>query len=162
FGAGIGGNIGSRLGHHRGRFLSTAAAVQTLLLAASVVLAALSGSPVPTGYRYSLIVVLGVAMGIQNAGARRLAVPDLTTTVLTLTITGIAADSTIAGGKGSIAGRRLTSIAAMLTGALIGAALVINVHIAYPLVIALVAMTLVAIATRILGAANPAWVYTER
>jgi uncharacterized membrane protein YoaK (UPF0700 family) len=162
FGAGIGGNIGSRLGHHRGRLLSTAAAVQTLLLAASVVLAALSGSPVPTGYRYSLIVVLGVAMGIQNAGARRLAVPDLTTTVLTLTITGIAADSTIAGGKGSIAGRRLTSIAAMLTGALIGAALVIHVHIAYTLVIALVAMTLVATTTRILGAANPAWVYTER
>ena len=32
-------------------------------------------------------------MGAQNATARKLAVPDLTTTVLTLTITGIAADS---------------------------------------------------------------------
>ena len=32
-------------------------------------------------------------MGIQNATARRLAVPDLTTTVLTLTLTGLAADS---------------------------------------------------------------------
>jgi uncharacterized membrane protein YoaK (UPF0700 family) len=109
FGASVGGNIGSRLGHHRGRFLSTAAGVQALLLAASVALAALSGSPVTAGYRYTLIVVLGISMGIQNAGARRLAVPDLTTTVLTLTITGIAADSAIAGGKGSIAGRRLTS-----------------------------------------------------
>jgi len=28
-------------------------------------------------------------MGLQNATARRLAVPDLTTTVLTLTLTGI-------------------------------------------------------------------------
>ena len=37
-------------------------------------------------------------MGIQNASARKLAVPDLTTTVLTLTITGVAADSALAGG----------------------------------------------------------------
>jgi len=40
-------------------------------------------------------------MGIQNATARKLAVPDMTTTVLTLTITGTAADSSLAGGKGS-------------------------------------------------------------
>jgi uncharacterized membrane protein YoaK (UPF0700 family) len=33
-----------------------------------------------------------LAMGIQNAVARRLAVPDMTTTVLTMTLTGIAAD----------------------------------------------------------------------
>jgi hypothetical protein len=31
-------------------------------------------------------------MGVQNAVARQLAVPDLTTTVLTMTLTGIAAD----------------------------------------------------------------------
>ena len=31
-------------------------------------------------------------MGIQNATVRRLAVPDITTTVLTMTLTGIAAD----------------------------------------------------------------------
>ncbi len=162
FGALVGGNIGSRLGHHRGRFLSTAAAVQAVLLAASVFLAVLSGSPVTAGYRYILIAVLGVSMGIQNAGARKLAVPDLTTTVLTLTITGIAADSTIAGGTGSIAGRRLTSVAAMLAGAVVGAALVIHVHIVYPLVIALVVTAIVAATTRILGATNPAWVHAER
>ena len=43
--------------------------------------------------RYALIVALSLTMGAQNATARKLAVPDLTTTVLTLTITGIAADS---------------------------------------------------------------------
>jgi len=42
-------------------------------------------------------VVLATSMGAQNATARRLAVPDLTTTVLTLTITGIAADSALVG-----------------------------------------------------------------
>ena len=70
-GAVIGGNLTKRLGHHRGRFLSTAAAIQALLLAASVLLAALSANPVTAGYRYLLIVVLGAAMGLQNAGARK-------------------------------------------------------------------------------------------
>jgi hypothetical protein len=35
-----------------------------------------------------------LAMGGQNAVVRRLAVPDLTTTVLTLTVTGLVADTT--------------------------------------------------------------------
>jgi hypothetical protein len=77
--------------------LAAATAFQTLLLGASVVIAGVSSDPVGSAYRYALIVVLGVAMGIQNATARKLAVPDLTTTVLTLTITGVAADSAIAG-----------------------------------------------------------------
>jgi hypothetical protein len=95
--------------------------------------ARVSNDPVGSAYRYALIVVLGVAMGIQNATARKLAVPDLTTTVLTLTITGVAADSAIAGGSGSAAGRRLVAVAAMFAGALAGAALALDVHIVAPL-----------------------------
>ena len=162
FGAVVGGNLTKRLGHHRGRFLSTAAAMQAVLLAASVLLAALSASPVTAGYRYLLIVVLGAAMGLQNAGARKLAVPDLTTTVLTLTITGIAADSAIGGGTGSIAGRRLISVAAMLTGAVVGGVLVVHAHIVDPLIIALIVTVIVAATARALGAADPAWVHTQR
>ena len=37
-------------------------------------------------------------MGLRNADVRKLAVPDMTTTVLTLTVTGLAADSALAGG----------------------------------------------------------------
>ncbi|RMI28905.1 DUF1275 family protein [Nocardia stercoris] len=37
------------------------------------------------------ILCLGTALGLQNATARALAIPDLTTAVLTLTLTGIAA-----------------------------------------------------------------------
>src|SRR2546430_17697259 len=47
----------------------------------------------------------------------------MTTTVLTLTITGLAADSRIAGGKGDRSGRRIVSIAAMGIGAAVGAVL---------------------------------------
>jgi uncharacterized membrane protein YoaK (UPF0700 family) len=96
-------------------------------------------------------------MGIQNAAARKIAVPDLTTTVLTLTITGIAADSTLAGGPGAKAGRRLTAVATMLAGALTGALLACQTQIWYPLAIALVTIVLGALASHILGRRDPAW-----
>jgi uncharacterized membrane protein YoaK (UPF0700 family) len=159
-GALIGGRLGSRYSGHRGRLHSSAAAIQSLFLAASVILAALSGSPVTTGYRYALIVALGTAMGIQNAAARKIAVPDLTTTVLTLTITGIAADSALAGGPGSKAGSRLVAVATMLAGAVTGAVLVRHAPLFYPLAIAFVTIAIGAVASRTLGRQDPAWVRT--
>ena len=54
----------------------------------------------------------------------RLAVPDLTTTVLTLTITGLAADSPLAGGAGPRWPRRVASVVCILAGAAAGAWLV--------------------------------------
>jgi uncharacterized membrane protein YoaK (UPF0700 family) len=60
-------------------------------------------------------------MGTRNAAVRKLAIPDLTTTVLTLTITGIGADSSLANGKNPRWGRRVESVAAMFLGAALGA-----------------------------------------
>jgi uncharacterized membrane protein YoaK (UPF0700 family) len=159
FGALIGGKVGSALGRHRGHLLAAATSFEALLLGASVVVAAVSGEPVAGGYRYALIVLLGIAMGIQNATARKLAVPDLTTTVLTLTITGVAADSAIAGRAGSAAGRRLLAVTAMLLGALAGAALALHVHIVLPLAIALIVTAVVALVTWRAGVADPTWVH---
>ncbi|MEN3359584.1 MAG: hypothetical protein V7637_3566 [Mycobacteriales bacterium] len=124
-------------------------------LAAPVVLAALSGNPVIAAYRYPLIVVLAVSMGIQNAAAGTPAVPDLTTTVLTMTITGIAADGAVAGGKAAKPGRRLVAVAAMFAGAV----LVIHAQTYYPLLVATIITATVAAATAILGKPEPAWVY---
>ena len=67
---------------------------------------------------------------MQNATARALAVPDLTTTVLTLTLSGLAADSRIGAAKPSRPWRRLASVLAMLAGALVGALLVLNISVA--------------------------------
>jgi uncharacterized membrane protein YoaK (UPF0700 family) len=75
------------------------------------------------GRSYVAVAVLAVALGVQNSTVRALALPDLTTTVLTLTLTGLAADSTLASGPGSRQGRRIGSVAAMLAGAAAGAAL---------------------------------------
>ena len=138
FGALLGGRLAAWHRGHRGRLFSRAAAAQAVFLTASVLLAVFAASPLTSAYRYALIVALGVSMGIQNAAARSIAVPDLTTTVLTLTITGIAADSSLAGGSGSKAGRRLTAVATMLLGAFIGADLVRHAQIFAPLLIALV------------------------
>jgi len=157
-GAFAGGRLGARHSEHRGRLHSSAAAIQSVLLAAAVVLAAVSHTPVTGGYRYALIVMLGLSMGLQNAAVRKIAVPDLTTTVLTLTIVGIAADSRAAGGSGSQAGRRLLAIAAMLIGALIGAALVLHTRTWYPLLIAFVVVLAGAVATYQLGRSKPDWV----
>jgi uncharacterized membrane protein YoaK (UPF0700 family) len=158
-GALAGGRVGTRYGKHRGRLLSVAISIQVAFVAVSVLLAAVSGSPVSSGFRYPLILTLALAMGVQNATARRLAVPDLTTTVLTLTITGIAADSTIAGGAGSTTGRRVVAVTAMVVGALIGAVLVLHVAIVVPLVLALAVLVVIAGAGHVLGRADAAWVH---
>jgi uncharacterized membrane protein YoaK (UPF0700 family) len=157
-GALLGGKIGARFGANRGEHLATAASIQAAFLGIAVVLAAVSGNPVSVGYRYPLIVCLALGMGIQNATARKLAVPDLTTTVLTLTITGIAADTSNAGGAGSSNGRRFVSVTSMLVGALIGAVFVLHVAIVLPLVIALVLLLLVSVAARLRGTADASWV----
>jgi uncharacterized membrane protein YoaK (UPF0700 family) len=84
--------------------------------------------------RLTLIGLLALALGGQNAVVRRLAVPDLTTTVLTLTVTGLVADTTTQ----SVRGRRLISVLAMLAGALTGGVLLRWVALAAPLWLAAV------------------------
>ncbi len=145
FGALVGGKVGARFGTNRAELLATAASIQAAFLGVAVVLAAVSGNPVSVGFRYPLILSLSLGMGIQNATARKLAVPDLTTTVLTLTITGIAADTSNAGAAGSSNGRRVVSVTSMLLGALIGAVFVLHVAIVLPLVIALVLLMLISV-----------------
>lgn len=60
-------------------------------------------------------------MGFRNATIRQMKVLDLTTTVLTLTITGIAADSGFAGSSNTNWLRRFGAVASMFADAVIGA-----------------------------------------
>jgi uncharacterized membrane protein YoaK (UPF0700 family) len=156
-GAAIGGRILAQLVPHRGRLLALSSTIQVLLLSVSVVLTLLSGNRITSGYQYPLIIALSMAMGIQNANVRKLAVADLTTTVLTLTITGIAADSARADGKGPRVARRILSVILMLGGALLGAELIIHVRIIYPLLLCLVVSLAVAAFAQTLGKSNASW-----
>jgi uncharacterized membrane protein YoaK (UPF0700 family) len=157
-GALAGGRLGTRFAAHRGHLLRSATAVQTVLVAVTVVVAAVSDGQVTSGVRYTLIVFLGVAMGLQNAIARRLGVPDLTTTVLTLTLTGLAADSTRAGGEAPRPGRRILSVLAMLLGALVGAQLVLHGHLVVILVLMLVLLAVTSVIAHRLSATDATWI----
>ncbi len=155
-GALFGGRIGTRV-QHRGRHLGATTALQAGLLAAGALLAGFGGQAPAGGYHYGLIALLALAMGMQNATVRKLAVPDLTTSVLTLTITGIAADSKLAGGKGAAEGRRVIAVAAMLSGAVVGGAFIVHLQVVEPLLIALAVMAAVAVVGRSLGKSQDAW-----
>jgi uncharacterized membrane protein YoaK (UPF0700 family) len=156
-GALAGGRIAMRLGGHRGRHLRMAAACGAPLLLIAVAVAAIAGQPVSSGARYGLLVPMGLAMGLQNATARRLAVPDLTTTVLTLTLTGIAADSRLAGGPGGHLGRRLIAVGAILLGALVGALLVVHVDLFIPLALGAALVAGAGVLAQSLSTADAPW-----
>ena len=141
----------------RGRLVSTSAGLHALLLCLAILLTVLSGTALPQVVTYALIITLATSMGLMNGVARRLAVPDLTTTVLTQLLAGLGADNRLAGGTGARAGRRLTAVAAMFLGALIGAVLILRVSMVYPLVIALSIIGTVAISARLLSRTPSAW-----
>lgn len=73
----------------------------------------------------SVAFLLACAMGAQAATARRLAVQDVTTVVVTSTLTGLAADSRLAGGGSALWLRRVGSVTALTVGAAAGALLLL-------------------------------------
>jgi uncharacterized membrane protein YoaK (UPF0700 family) len=154
-----GGRLISDLGDHRGHLLTVASTLEVILVAGAMIVALVSTqSEIGTGpTRYILIALLSLATGLQNATARKLAVPDLTTTVLTLTITGIAADSQPAGGTGSRLGRRGLSVLAMFLGAAVGSVLVIGGHASISLVLALLVLGILASTSAVISRGNPSW-----
>ena len=110
-------------GRARGSWTGTAFGLEAVLLLVSAGIAARYGIDIIASRFgvYAIIVLTGLAMGLRNATVRQLAVPDLTTTVLTLTLAGLAADTAIKGGQNLNLTRRLSSVTTMFLGALLGA-----------------------------------------
>jgi uncharacterized membrane protein YoaK (UPF0700 family) len=154
-GALLGGRVGAS--ENRARLLRAACVTQAALLAVALLVALAGREPVGGDLRYALIVPMALAMGVQNAAAQRLAVPDLTTTVLTRTLTGLASDATFAGGSGAKLGRRAVAVAAMLLGALAGALLVRHASIPAALALATALVLAVGIAVHVLARPGAAW-----
>jgi uncharacterized membrane protein YoaK (UPF0700 family) len=90
-GAFAGGAMIARMGKNRAVLLRNTVGIELVLVLVAVVLASSLSTPFANPVKDSIAAVTAIAMGIQNAAARRLAVPDLTTTVLTMTLTGLAA-----------------------------------------------------------------------
>ena len=128
--------------------VAVSSAVKVLLLAGATIMAYAALGP------QFIIPQLGLVMGLQNAIARKLAVQDLTTSVLTMTLTGIAADSTFAGGDNAGLVRRVSAVIAMFTGALAGAVVVLNAGVAFALLIATITTTGASLSAYLLGRRN--------
>lgn len=95
-----------------------------------------------------LVATLGIAMGLQAATARHIAVQDVTTVAVTATIAGLAAD-TATGRKGlAYWRRRISAILLIGLGACTGA-LLIQLHISVGLALAaLITVTVTAVGHR--------------
>jgi uncharacterized membrane protein YoaK (UPF0700 family) len=126
------------------RWVRTAFGTEAVLLATATAVAFAA----PGTAKYVLITLTGLAMGLRNGTVRTLAVRDMTTTVLTLTLTGLAADSSLAGGSNPGIGRRLVSVVTLLAGALLGAWLVLHHGLGWPLLAATAGATAAAFVAR--------------
>jgi uncharacterized membrane protein YoaK (UPF0700 family) len=135
-GATIGGKLGTSLAGSKRRLVLSAGILEALLIFAAAVSAIGFDmrSSTPAYQLYAMIVLTALSMGLRNATVRQLGVADVTTTVLTLTLTGLVADSSVAGGSNPRPARRIFSIIALFVGALSGAYL-LRYGVALPLFI---------------------------
>jgi uncharacterized membrane protein YoaK (UPF0700 family) len=134
-GAGGGGVLADRIGDRHREHIARALAIEVSLIGAAAILAAAVDVRPNAVSGDVVIALLALAMGVRNATVRRIGVPDLTTTVLTMTLTGLAADSPLTGGSGEGSVRRIAAVLAMFAGALAGA-LLLKTSLTLPLIAA--------------------------
>src|SRR6266700_1095712 len=121
----LAGKLDSLLGKQRGNiWLASAFAIETLLLLGAMTVSLYfeprgGGQHISTAL-YGIIALTALGMGIRNGTVRRLAVPELTTTVLTLTIAALAFDFSLTPGSNPRWRRRVGSVLMMFSGALVG------------------------------------------
>ncbi|SEK58441.1 YoaK family protein [Streptacidiphilus jiangxiensis] len=130
----------------RARWFRTALLLEATLTAVATVLAFTAG--LGHGTQLVLIALLALAMGMRNGTVRKLGVLDISTTVLTMTLTGIAADSSLAGGANPRLRRRVLTVVAMIAGAAPGAALVLHDQARWALLAGTALVALVALLYR--------------
>lgn len=134
-GAVIGGTLVKRLQRRHPRLVARALAIEVSLLVAAAIVAAATHIKAGQAAAYAVIGMLALAMGVRSTTVRRIGVPDLSTVVLTMTLTAFASESRLAGGSGTGSIRRLAAVLAMFVGALAGA-LLLKTSIVLPLAVA--------------------------
>ena len=154
------GPLVARWRRHRGRLLRNATMIEIGLIAIGIVVAAVA-PPVPgSGREWTVAAPLAIAMGVQNAGVRGLGVPDMTTTVFTTTLTGIAADWRTT--NTAALSRRSFGVLALLVGALVGALLMLSVGLGWTLGLGVVLIGLVAVVATLHSRRPQGWHLREQ
>ena len=154
-GAGAGGLAIARFGAHRGKLLRNALAGQLALFLGALAIGALVGTPLSIASQLVIVAVGALALGIQNAVVRHLGVPDMTTTVLTMTLAGIGSD--LRKKDLATAARRLIAVLAMLIGAGIGAVLVLHLGVEAGIGAVTIALAAALIGATIAARGAPEW-----
>jgi uncharacterized membrane protein YoaK (UPF0700 family) len=124
--------------------LSVGAAVLLALTVTAVVVASFG-----TNVQVAIATAIAAVMGQQAMVARKLAVKDMTTVVVTSTLTSLAGETWVRGTSGAIVNRRFSAIVVIFLGALTGAAL-LQIHMAIPLGLSTVATVVVVITGHLL------------
>jgi uncharacterized membrane protein YoaK (UPF0700 family) len=153
-GAAVGGRMAASLESRREQWLGIALGTECLVTGLAVVSAVGVHTGDESGRRFVVIGLLAGAMGVRNATVRRLAVPDLTTTVLTMTITGLGADSALGAHERQRLARRIAAVLAMLGGAVAGG-LMIRDGLLLPLVMTVVLLVVLGSGYRIVSTILP-------
>jgi uncharacterized membrane protein YoaK (UPF0700 family) len=117
-GAGVGARLAAALQRTRHRWLLTMLMAETALLVIAAVLSLQTRS-----LDLLVVALLAVAMGMRTVTVRRLGIADVSTTVITSTLAGLAADALMHGSSLRVGGVRLAVVLAMALGAAVGAVL---------------------------------------
>jgi uncharacterized membrane protein YoaK (UPF0700 family) len=128
----VGGALAVRVGDRSVRHFGWGLAGEAGFIAVAAVVAGVGNVSGGGAVSDVVIALLAFAMGLRNATVRRIGIPDLTTTVLTMTLTAFASDLSRAGWAPVDSLRRLSAVTAMFLGAVAGA-LLLRTNPAWPL-----------------------------
>jgi uncharacterized membrane protein YoaK (UPF0700 family) len=120
-GAVVGGRLSRHLDRDVHRWLAVALGLEVVMLVTLSILAGTGVLDYHDNRKLILIAGLAVTFGIQNSTARQFGIQELSTTVLTTTISGIGFDSRLAGGTGVREKLRISVVLSLCAGAAVGA-----------------------------------------
>ena len=123
-GGALGGTIAAARVSRERHYLGAAISLEAALLAAATLFAALVTVRSGEAAGIATIAVLAFAMGARNTIVRRIGVPELPTTVLTVAVSSLRAGTGFAGASPEHLVPRAAAVVVMLVGALAGALLV--------------------------------------
>lgn len=145
-GAAAGGRLAADLSSRHRRWFAAALGVEAALVAvAALVAIGLEADAAAGPASYAVIALLATGMGLRSATISRLSAPGLTTTVVTSTITALAADAASLRPGLARPAWQLVTIGARLLGAVAGALLVrFSLFVPFGLVATMIALAAIA------------------
>lgn len=118
-------------------------AVGTVILLGATWAAALTDVDNDLSAQIAVAAATAAAMGVQACVARKVGIVDMTTVVVTSTLTSLAAETWTRGGRAALWNRRLGAIVLIFFGAMIGALVLAVSSVAVALAVAAVLSLLV-------------------